>query len=380
VAMTSATAVALANGRLAVLDGTQVKLVNLGNPATPTVVSTTSSAGAQRVDGAGTWIYLASPQVDPTTRTAGLYVCDVSIPTAPRIAANVYTAYDNSATAVAGSLAVVTAPNGLGLKVVNVSVAAAPRVVGALSGSTLVGAAMAGAYAYVLQVVPGNPARTDLATVSLTNPAAPAIVGRTTLAGGADVEVVGSFAYVAAGAAGLQIVNVSNPAAPAVVRTVDTPGLAKDVAVAGGYAYVADGTSLKVVNVTTPSAAAVIGSLPMTAAAALTIVNTRAFVLDGSTQFKVVDVATPTAPRLLSTTSSYGAQRVAALGNRAFLATPALNHSDPSGGLYILDTSNALQPLLRNQVVVPGTIHSVAATATYVFTGDGSAVLDVIRP
>src|SRR5439155_131752 len=143
---------------------------------------------------------------------------------------------------------------------------AAPRTVAA-PGGTIRGVAIAGQFAYALNLVPGNPAHTDLLVVDLRAPASPAVVGRTTLAGGSDVKVAGSLVYVAAGGAGLQIVDVGSPLAPAIVGTVDTPGTATAVAVANGHAYVADDTALEVVDVANPARPVIVGSLATTATA-----------------------------------------------------------------------------------------------------------------
>ena len=72
-----------------------------------------------------------------------------------------------SRVAVSGSLAVVGSAS-LGMTVVDVSVPAAPKAVGFMSG-TINGVARAGQYAYVLISVPGNPPHTDLAVVSLSH-------------------------------------------------------------------------------------------------------------------------------------------------------------------------------------------------------------------
>ncbi len=68
-----------------------------------------------------------------------------------------------------------------------------------------------------------------------------------------DVAVAGSYAYIADGYSGLQVIDISNPAVPAIVGSVDTPDSAVGAAVAGAYAYVADGYSgLQVIDISNP--------------------------------------------------------------------------------------------------------------------------------
>ncbi len=69
-----------------------------------------------------------------------------------------------------------------------------------------------------------------------------------------NVDVAGDYAFVAAGAAGLQVVDVSNRANPSIVGSLDTDGTAIDVRIFGNYAYLADGPSgLKIIDISNPS-------------------------------------------------------------------------------------------------------------------------------
>ena len=276
------------------------KVIDVTNPAAPTLLSaTTNSFASQGVAAAGTLMYLASPDVNPTLNKGGLYVVNAAVPTAPTVLANVYGGFDGAGVAVAGSLAV-AAGNTAGLRVVDVTVPTDPRLVGSLAGN-MKAVAMAGQRAYVLQTVSGNPAHTDLLVVDLTLPATPSILGRVNLTPSitVGVKVVGSLAYVAAGSSGLQIVDVSTPATPTIIGTLDTPGTASGVAVANGYAYVADGTAVRVINVTSPRTPVLVASLA-TSASAVAVAGTRLYVLGSvlsGTQFQVVDISVPTGHR-----------------------------------------------------------------------------------
>jgi hypothetical protein len=345
--------------------------------ATPTalrLLGASSAYGAQRVAAAGTLAYLASPDVDTLRNTGGLYVFDVSSPSAPRALANTHGRFDDTGIAVAGSLAVVTG-NSLGLRVVNVATPSAPRTVGSLPG-VMLGVSMAGQYAHVLLVVPGNPPHTDLVVVDLRTPSAPAIVGRLTLPGGLGIETVGTLAYVAAGAAGLRVVDVATPTAPRIVGSVDTPGTAHEVAVANGWAYVADDSAVRVIDVSAPTRPVIRTSIA-TPATAIGVAGNRLGVL-GGLQLKLIDVGNPAAPILRSATDGLDAQAVRVVGNVVVLATPAINHFDVDGGVYVLDASDLAQPRFVKQVFVPGTTRALAAANNLIYAGDSAAVVDVI--
>jgi hypothetical protein len=373
---TTATSLTSAGSRLYVLDGLKLKVIDVTNAGAPALRSTTDGFGAQGIAVVGNTAFLASPDVNAATKRGGLYTIDVTVPTTPRVLTNVYGGFDNWGVGVSGTLAAV-AGNGLGLKIVNLVDPAAPRVVGSVAG-TMKGVAVAGQYAYAIVVVPGNPARIEFTTVDLRNPAAPVIVGRATLPGGTGVQVVGRYAYVSASTAGLLILDIISPTAPRIVGSLDTAGSAQGVAVVNGYAYVADQTAVRVVDVRTPTSPVLKASIT-TPATALAAVGTRLAVI-GGLQLKVIDVTNPLAPVVRSTTTAYGAQAVQLIGSQAVLATPAINHFDLSGGLYVIDLTNPAAPRVVKQVVVPGTTRSLTSANGYVYAGDSASVIDALGP
>jgi fibronectin type 3 domain-containing protein len=371
----TASALAVTGTRLYVLGGDQLQVVDVTSPLAPAFRGAVPAYGAQWVAGSGNVAYLASPSTDVATQAGGLYVVDASTPTSPRVLTNVYGGYENWAVAVAGSRGVVTG-NGNGLRVVDLATPTVPRVVGGLTG-TMRGAAMGGSYAYAMNVVPGNPAHTDLVTVDLGTPSAPRIVGRLTVAGGTEVAVSGSYAFVPAGAAGLQVIDVSSPTVPRLVGTRDTPGAAVDVAIAGGYAYVADSTTIQVIDVSSPTNPIIRGSLATTATH-VAVAGSRLYAL-GSLQLKTVDVASPTSPRLLSAVDAHAAQAISVRGTMAYLATPAINHMDTTGGVYVMNVAGTT-PVLLEQIIVPGATNAVQVVpgSDLVYAGDSAATIDVI--
>src|SRR5207244_6012511 len=124
---TLAYSLAVASGRLYAVNNLNLTILDVTNPAVPTLLSTSNSHGAQGVAAAGTLVYLASPIVDPSVGTGGLYVIDATVPVAPRMAAHSVGGFASSDVAVGGSLAVATGSgNGIGTAVVDVSTPSAP--------------------------------------------------------------------------------------------------------------------------------------------------------------------------------------------------------------------------------------------------------------
>jgi hypothetical protein len=92
----------------------------------------------------------------------------------------------------------------------------------------------------VAYVAGGGPTLTgvSLQTVSIADPAAPALIGASEEAGGTDVVVTGGLAYVSCYDAGLRIYDVSAPDSLELVGELGTFGSAGKVEVEGSVVYV----------------------------------------------------------------------------------------------------------------------------------------------
>jgi hypothetical protein len=90
-----------------------------------------------------------------------------------------------------------------------------------------------------------------LATVDVTDPTNPVVMGEVAVGGQArSVEVNGDIAYVAAGSAGVVIVDVSDLARPEVITRIPMPGSAIRVAYSEGRIFVAAWNDARVYDVT----------------------------------------------------------------------------------------------------------------------------------
>ncbi|MBU0503674.1 MAG: hypothetical protein KKG43_04710 [Candidatus Omnitrophica bacterium] len=88
--------------------------------------------------------------------------------------------------------------------------------------------------------------------VDISNPANPSLVRTLSLGGGIAYGVYARaiYAFVACGSAGLKIINISNPGNPSLLWTYNTSGTSRGVYVRGRFAYVADGDQgLNIVNI-----------------------------------------------------------------------------------------------------------------------------------
>ena len=147
------------------------------------------------------------------------------------------------------------------------------------------------------------------------------------------------YALVASGEAGLHVVDVSNLAAVPSPATLDTPGTAWDVAADGTLAVVADGTGLVVVNLLVPDAPAVAGTLATaTAAVGIDLQGSLAVLAVSEGGLEVVDVSAPSKPAALATlTLADGAREVALGGGYAYVAIG-------NGGLAVVSLADPSAP------------------------------------
>ncbi|MFL6234950.1 MAG: Ig-like domain-containing protein [Thermoanaerobaculia bacterium] len=238
---------------------------------------------------------------------------------------------------------------------------------------------VSGDYAYVAA------GATGLQVVSVANRQAPRIVGSRDTPGNADDVVVnGTLAYVADGASGLQILDVSDPAAPVIVGAVDTPGNAQDVVVRGTLAYVADGASgLQVIDVTDPTAPVIVGTVDTPGGGrGVDVAPERglAAVADGPSGLRLVDISDPAHPRLRGTVATGDARDVVLQGNVAYVADyssslTTVDVTDPAAPVILGRTSQSLGGLLADVAVVNG-----FAFGADVFFVNGVPIVDVTQP
>jgi hypothetical protein len=192
-----------------------------------------------------------------------------------------------------------------------------------------------------------------------------------------NVDVSGNFAYVAAGAAGLQVVDVSDRRAPTIVSALDTPGNAQDVKVVGNTAFVADGAAgLQIIDITDPLHPLLIEAVDTPGNAQDVVVRGNlAFVADGSSGLQILNISDLTAPSVLSAIDTPGA----AMGVDVNLERQIAVVADGASGLKVIDITNTGQPVLIGSVAT-GNAQDVALSpdGTFAFVADLSSSLTTV--
>lgn len=222
---------------------------------------------------------------------------------------------------------------------------------------------------------------TGLQVIDISEHSTPVIVGSLDTSGNAnDVKVVGQVAYIADGEAGLRIIDVENPLAPIPLGTVNTPGLAQDVTISGNMAFVADGGGgLQIIDVSSPASPVLVSSTSTGGnAAGIDVTPGRDFaVVAQGSSIKIVDLDDLGAPVVVATVSAGDARDVAIRGDFVYVADRSnsltvVAISDPTNPVVVASTSNALGGLLQD-VVVAGRF----AFGADIFFVNGVPIIDV---
>jgi hypothetical protein len=212
-----------------------------------------------------------------------------------------------------------------------------------------------------------------LRVVDASVPAEPKAIGaERPLTTALAVAVVGRYAYVAAGRdGGLRVLDVSRSTRPLQVAAVPLDANVDDIAVAGGYAYLADvETGVWIVNVTTPTAPDLTGRISE-GAHGVVVQDGIAYVVN-DTRLQLYSVADPAKPQPLGM-ADRGAVDIALADGIAYLV-------HPSTGLQLVDVSDPDKPEKLGAVLlgVPGQAVAVSRNMAYVAAGGrGLRVIDV---
>ena len=230
------------------------------------------------------------------------------------------------------------------------------------------GVAVSGSYAYVAYGDYG------LQIIDVNNTTNPVRVGWYNTPGSASgVAVYDSYAYVADGRSGLQIIDVSNVANP--VRVGWSPGSAFGIAVSDSYAYVANRNSgLGIIDVNNATNPVSVGWYNTPGNARGVVVSgSYAYVADTSSGLQIIDisnVANPVSVGWYNTTDR--ALGIDVSGNYAYVA-------DGTSGLQIIDVSNVANPTLAGSIDTPGLAIGVAVSGNYAYVADEGSGLQIIN-
>lgn len=224
-----------------------------------------------------------------------------------------------------------------------------------------------------------------LQVVNVSNRNLPVIAASLALPGNAnDVKLLSNLAYVAAGSAGLHIVDVSNPLAPVKLGTLSTGANALNLAVRGTKVYVANGSNLLIADVTNPAAPTRISTLPLNGTIQGLDVDAQrnlAVVTAGTSGIYTVDISNPAAPVLLGTAFTGDARDAAIQGNFAFIA-------DFQNSTTSVDITSPATPIVLSHILDPnlgGFLQDIVLSGNFALAADvkfvnGIPIADITDP
>ncbi|HET6349007.1 MAG TPA: hypothetical protein VFH88_07990, partial [Candidatus Krumholzibacteria bacterium] len=302
----------------------------------------------------------------------GLKVIDISNPASPTVTGST-TGSDQNAVdvALAGDYAVV-ANSQYGVAMVDIS-GPTPGVVATLSAPGLASRVAAdGNYAYVT-------AGTETNVMDITDPVHPAFVAGVAARGGPRwVTVHDNRLYVSDIRAGVQVVDVSTPADPHVLGYLDVPPLpdTRGVVVDAGRAYIAAGASgLAIADLSKPPCPNNAGGVFIAtrgSTAAVAVDGDRGVSLD-YVGLNVLDISDPSRPTIIAESGKLGASwyGVALADGFAY----ALEGSE---GMLVFDVTDLINPHIVGHLDLPATPRDVVVLGNRGYLADGSAGLHVV--
>lgn len=341
--------IALAGQYGFVATATGFAVVDISWPTNPRLLGEYSELDVvNRLAAAGPRVYLAGEQQDD----AGVFVLDATNPGAPSLLGCALTELAPTDLTVHGELALAACPT-----------------LGDASAVTIVDT-----LAYVADGYGG------LTILNIADPDNPWLVSNcptrgTTLA----LSLVAGFAYVADAEAGMTIVDVRDPTRPSVVNSFRVPNQTMDVAVAGRYVYLAEEyDGLRVIEVTNPvGGLRQLGSLPgYDRARGVALADSYALLAAGYDGLRVIDCSDPTRPQAVAQLPLGRTLDLTRQGNLAYIANAA-------SGLTIVDITNPRAPQILarynagrnvNRVAVADTIALLAAE------GQSLQIISVANP
>ncbi|UXE59018.1 MAG: hypothetical protein KA717_24060 [Woronichinia naegeliana WA131] len=340
-----------------------LQIIDITNPASPTLKGSYYSYLARDVQIAGNYAYLASD-------TSGLQIIDITNPASPTFKGSYNTPGVALEVQIVGSLAYI-ADGDSGLQIIDITNPASPTLKGSYDtpGSAL-NFQIVGNLVYIADNSSG------VQIVDISNPAKPTFKGSYDTPNYAQgVQIVGNFAYVADNASGLRIVDISNPSS--LKGNYDTPGNARNLQIVGNLAYIADYSSLQIIDISNPASSVFKGSYNAGYANNLQIVGNLAYIADGSLGLQVVNISDPTVPTFQDSYDTTGdAQDVQIVGNFAYVA-------DGSSGLQIIDISNPFSLTFKGSYNTPGTARNLQIVGNLAYVADddsGLRIIDITNP
>lgn len=267
-----------------------------------------------------------------------------------------------------------------------------------------------------------------LEVLDVSNPGAPVVVGQSEILPGVvvDIEVAGSYAYIAADQGGFVILDISNKADPKWVGAFSTSDRYQAVDaldISGGYAFLTDyWRGLRIVDISSPASPRQVGFFSQRQVNSVSVSGNYAYLASGadlSYELQVIDIRSKTTPVQVGSVSTVNeVTQVGLKDHYAYLMGPVgglrvVDIADPAHpvvvggydidwrasnlliqgnsvyisnwrlGLLIFDITQPTQPTLTTDYSIPGYTYDIALIGSYAFVACdliGLCVEDLSNP
>jgi hypothetical protein len=214
-----------------------------------------------------------------------------------------------------------------------------------------------------------------LTAVDVSDPTTPTILDTLDPASAKsyNVEVVGTYAYVADDFDGFNVVDITDPSNMVSVATLPPANEMLDIDIEGSYAYIADAfAGLSVIDISDPLAPVMLVSIPTAKAAFKLWANaTNVYLAEYGGDVTIYDLTDPALPVEVASINVGPARDVMLQGDVAYVAA----HTD---GARTIDVSDPANPAMMGGVDTPEYSRTIWAAGDYVYTGDESSGIQVI--
>ncbi len=395
----------------AINEGRDVLLIDIGNPALPSLISAAPRSGALNArrlsddtlllttaNGLGVLdIQALPPQIsnegldsgqgvnyggerklmiqDGIAYVAdwfsGIHLYDISDGQRPRLLSSFHTQGSPKGVVVRDGVAYV-ADDDHGLQIIDVSDPRRPRQLSSLLTSGLAYTpVLAGDLLYLASH------RGGFQVVDVSEPAAPVLVADVDTPGKSwSIQVRGDYAYVADDDPGLLIYDIRDPASPRLVARFDPGGAAEDVLLDGNTVYVAFfDQGVYALDISDPANPRELSHVPTPGnARGLELDGDHLYVADWLGGIQVLDVSQPRAAAIVGSFDTAGASWGLRIHDGfAYVA-------DWWGGFIVLDVRDPRHPRLAGSYHHNDTVRQVATRGMYAYVAkgrDGLQVFDI---
>lgn len=350
-------------------------VIDISDPSQPEEIGYALGVGSRDVRVCGAHAYVAG--VSSVESIEGLCVIDVSTPETPELVGTFETPGQSIALAVSKNRAYLMSnkyADAWSVIILDIEDRSKPGEIGQFPFKnrydTKIG--VRDSLVFVSGYSPTPPASGRFLVIDAGQPSEPKEIGACEVNWQArDMEIGGSYVYLATTDSLVRIMDVGVPHSPFELGSFDTPGSAQGLHLSGAYLYVADGDSgLCIVDVSDPQNPKVAGALHSGYAAQDVCVSGSFAYLACRNGLYVADVSSSSDPVEVGYYAS-ASNFVAISSTHAYLAKLPNNVFD------VLDLSNPINPVHLGYQQMPGRIRDMRIQSKYLYAAIEDAGMQV---